>query len=217
MKRNSIYLIGLLVITTLMTSCVSKKKYDELMYDKQALNRNILMLKREKQALIHQFEQAKETFNLQLYKLTQNNAIKDKAIDNINLKLQETDKQTTNLKNRLAEFQDRSKLSQKSSQEQFSALENNLNKTIKDRDNIRKEMSEIQNKLDWENRKLKSQLEVTTNKNKTLQAGYNKLFNETSSLNKKLSNLQIEKTKGDSEIKKLANQVELLKKELFKK
>jgi len=217
MKRNSIYLIGLLVITTLMTSCVSKKKYDELMYDKQALNRNILMLKREKQALIHQFEQAKETFNLQLYKLTQNNAIKDKAIDNINLKLQETDKQTTNLKNRLAEFQDRSKLSQKSSQEQFSALENNLNKTIKDRDNIRKEMSEIQNKLDWENRKLKSQLEVTTNKNKTLQAGYNKLFNETSSLNKKLSNLQIEKTKGDSEIKKLANQIELLKKELFKK
>jgi len=200
-----------------MTSCVSKKKYDELMYDKQALNRNILMLKREKQALIHQFEQAKETFNLQLYKLTQNNAIKDKAIDNINLKLQETDKQTTNLKNRLAEFQDRSKLSQKSSQEQFSALENNLNKTIKDRDNIRKEMSEIQNKLDWENRKLKSQLEVTTNKNKTLQAGYNKLFNETSSLNKKLSNLQIEKTKGDSEIKKLANQIELLKKELFKK
>ena len=217
MKKNSIYLIGLLVITTLMTSCVSKKKYDELMHDKQALNRNVLMLKREKQDIIHQFEEAKETFNLQLYKLTQNNAIKDKAIDNINLKLQETDKQTTNLKNRLAEFQDRSKLSQESSQEQFSALENNLSKTIKDRDNIRKEMSEIQNKLDWENRKLKSQLEVTTNKNKTLQAGYNKLFNETSSLKKKLSNLQIEKTKGDSEIKKLANQIELLKKELFKK
>ena len=137
MKKNSIYLIGLLVITTLMTSCVSKKKYDELMHDKQALNRNVLMLKREKQDIIHQFEEAKETFNLQLYKLTQNNAIKDKAIDNINLKLQETDKQTTNLKNRLAEFQDRSKLSQESSQEQFSALENNLSKTIKDRDNIR--------------------------------------------------------------------------------
>jgi len=200
-----------------MTSCVSKKKYDELMHDKQALNRNVLMLKREKQDIIHQFEEAKETFNLQLYKLTQNNAIKDKAIDNINLKLQETDKQTTNLKNRLAEFQDRSKLSQESSQEQFSALENNLSKTIKDRDNIRKEMSEIQNKLDWENRKLKSQLEVSTNKNETLQAGYNKLFNEISSLKKKLSNLNIEKTKGDSEIKKLANQVELLKKELFKK
>jgi len=217
MKKNSKYVIALLVITTTMISCVSKKKYEDLMHNKLALDRNVLMLKREKQNLIHEFEEAKKTFNSQLYKLTQNNAIKDKELDKINLKLNKTDKYTADLKSQLAELQDRSKLSQKSSQEQFSTLENNLKKTMQDRDNIRKEMSEIQNKLDWENRKLKDELELKENKNKTLKAEYNKLFNEISLLKKKLSKLQITKSKGDSEIKKLTNQVELLKKELFNK
>lgn len=76
--------IGLaLLISSLLGSCVSKKKYEELARAKRESDRNVSELKREKSRLEKDLQNAKDDFNTIRYKLTENNAGKDKTIDQL--------------------------------------------------------------------------------------------------------------------------------------
>ncbi len=61
--------IGLaLLISSLLGSCVSKKKYEELARAKRESDRNVSELKREKSRLEKDLQNAKDDFNTILYK-----------------------------------------------------------------------------------------------------------------------------------------------------
>ena len=120
----------------------------------------------------------------------------------------------TKLKSDLENVNDQIKATNMTSEEQIASLESSLNKITAERDKLRKEYSDLQTKMEWENRKLKGELETATSGSQERDNELLKLKNENEELNKKLTWIRKTKTEADAEIKKLTNQVNLLKKQL---
>ncbi len=121
------------------------------------------------------------------------------------------------LKSELTDVAEQIKTTTQTSGEQIAMLENSLQRVTAARDNIRKQLTEIQTKLEFENRQLKAELETASSKANTKESEIAKLKASQDELNKKLNWIRKTKTEADAEIKKLTNQVNLLKKELEKK
>ena len=51
MKRKALYILGLSILSLSLTSCVSKKKFDELARDKSMVEREAAQLKTDKRNL----------------------------------------------------------------------------------------------------------------------------------------------------------------------
>ena len=83
MKQITFYITGFIVLSALLTSCVSKKKFDELARAKRMSDREIASLQNEKQNMEAEIQQLKSDFNAVRYQLTLNNAAKDKQIDEL--------------------------------------------------------------------------------------------------------------------------------------
>ena len=217
MRKTVLYAGGFIIISTLLSSCVSKKKYEDLARAKREVDRNLLDIKREKSQLEQDLKLAKDDFNTIRYKLTENNAAKDKTIDQLYNKLRSLESKQVELKSELTDVAEQIKTTTQTSGEQIAMLENSLQRVTADRDNIRKQLTEIQTKLEFENRQLKAELETAGSKASTKESEIAKLKASQDELNKKLNWIRKTKTEADAEIKKLTNQVNLLKKELEKK
>lgn len=217
MRKTVLYAGGFIIISTLLSSCVSKKKYEDLARAKREVDRNLLDIKREKSQLEQDLKLAKDDFNTIRYKLTENNAAKDKTIDQLYNKLRSLESKQVELKSELTDVAEQIKTTTQTSGEQIAMLENSLQRVTADRDNIRKQLTEIQTKLEFENRQLKAELETASSKASTKESEIAKLKASQDELNKKLNWIRKTKTEADAEIKKLTNQVNLLKKELEKK
>ena len=214
MRKTVLYAGGFIIISTLLSSCVSKKKYEDLARAKREVDRNLLDIKREKSQLEQDLKLAKDDFNTIRYKLTENNAAKDKTIDQLYNKLRSLESKQVELKSELTDVAEQIKTTTQTSGEQIAMLENSLQRVTADRDNIRKQLTEIQTKLEFENRQLKAELETASSKANTKESEIAKLKASQDELNKKLNWIRKTKTEADAEIKKLTNQVNLLKKEL---
>lgn len=217
MRKTVLYAGGFIIISTLLSSCVSKKKYEDLARAKREVDRSLLDIKREKSQLEQDLKLAKDDFNTIRYKLTENNAAKDKTIDQLYNKLRSLESKQVELKSELTDVAEQIKTTTQTSGEQIAMLENSLQRVTADRDNIRKQLTEIQTKLEFENRQLKAELETASSKANTKESEIAKLKASQDELNKKLNWIRKTKTEADAEIKKLTNQVNLLKKELEKK
>ena len=216
MIKTVLYVGGFMIISSMCVSCVSKKKFEELARAKKAVDRNVLDLKREKKQLEEQLQLTKEDFNNVRYKLTENNAAKDKTIDQLYTKLRSLESKQVELKSELSNVADQIKTTTQSSGAQIASLEQNLQKVSVDRDQLRKKLTELQTSLEFENRKLKSELETATSSLNAKDGEIARLQAATEELDKKLNWIRKTKTEADAEIKKLTNQVNLLKKELSK-
>lgn len=216
MRKTVLYMGGVIVISSLLGSCVSKKKYEDLARAKRAVDRNLLEVKQQKNKLEKDLKLAKDDFNTIRYKLTENNATKDKTIDQLYTKLRALESKQVELKSELSNVADQIKTTTQSSGEQIASLESTLQKVSTDRDELRKQLTEIQTKLEFENRKLKSELETVNGAAQSKENEIAKLKAENEEMNKKLNWIRKTKADGDAEIKKLTNQVNLLKKELKK-
>ena len=51
MRRTALYITGFIVISTLVTSCVSKKKFEDLARAKREVDREVIDLKKDKKNL----------------------------------------------------------------------------------------------------------------------------------------------------------------------
>lgn len=216
MRRTVLYIGGFMIISSLAVSCVSKKKFEELARAKREVDRNVLDLKRNKKQLEEQLQLAKDDFNTIRYKLTENNAVKDKTIDQLYTKLRSLESKQVELKSELSNVADQIKTTTQSSSEQIAVLESNLQKVSADRDQLRKKLTEVQTDLEAENRRIRSELETASAKVRNQSAEVEKLNTTNEELNKKLNWIRKTKADADAEIKKLTNQVNLLKKELNK-
>ena len=162
-----------MIISSLSVSCVSKKKFEELARAKREVDRNLLDLKRDKKQLEDQLQLAKDDFNTIRYKLTENNAVKDKTIDQLYTKLRSLESKQVELKSELSNVADQIKTT-------------------------------------------KAQLESATNNLQAQNGEVEKLKADNEEMTKKLNWIRKTKADADAEIKKLTNQVNLLKKELLK-
>lgn len=217
MKKTVLYAGLFIVISTLLDSCVSRKKFEDLARAKREVDRNLLDIGREKSQLEQELKLAKDDFNAIRYKLTENNAAKDSAIDQLYNKLRSLESKQVELKSELTDVAEQIRTTTQTSGEQIAMLENNLQKVTTDRDNIKKQMTEIQTRLEFENRQLKTELEKANSMADAKENEIEKLKANQDELNKKLNWIRKTKTEADAEIKKLTNQVNLLKKELEKK
>ena len=156
MRKTILYLSGFMIISSLSVSCVSKKKFEELARAKREVDRNLLDLKRDKKQLEDQLQLAKDDFNTIRYKLTENNAVKDKTIDQLYTKLRSLESKQVELKSELSNVADQIKTTTQSTSEQISSLESSLQKVSNERDQLRRQLTEVQTNLEFENQKNKS-------------------------------------------------------------
>jgi len=217
MRKTILYLSGFMIISSLSVSCVSKKKFEELARAKREVDRNLLDLKRDKKQLEDQLQLAKDDFNTIRYKLTENNAVKDKTIDQLYTKLRSLESKQVELKSELSNVADQIKTTTQSTSEQISSLESSLQKVSNERDQLRRQLTEVQTNLEFENQKIKAQLESATNNLQAQNGEVEKLKADNEEMTKKLNWIRKTKADADAEIKKLTNQVNLLKKELLKR
>ena len=111
---------------------------------------------------------------------------------------------------------DQIKTTTQSTSEQISSLESSLQKVSNERDQLRRQLTEVQTNLEFENQKIKVQLESATNNLQAQNGEVEKLKADNEEMTKKLNWIRKTKADADAEIKKLTNQVNLLKKELLK-
>ena len=117
MKRTALYIAGFALVSLSLTSCVSKKKFDDLARAKTMSDRQVAQLKKDKSNLEKNLQQAKDDFNKIRYELTENNAAKDKKIDELYTKLRGLESKQTALKTELEDINDQMKYSSQSSTE----------------------------------------------------------------------------------------------------
>ena len=131
-------------------------------------------------------------------------------------KLRSLESKQVELKSELSNVADQIKTTTASSNEQITTLEKNLQKISAERDQLRKQLTEVQTGLEFENRKIKAQLETASGSLTAKDTEIQRLKNDNEEMNKKLNWIRKTKSEADAEIKKLTNQVNLLKKELSK-
>ncbi|MBP3419424.1 MAG: hypothetical protein J6K74_02400 [Marinifilaceae bacterium] len=203
MKRSVVILCGIALIGGMATSCVSKKKFDALTYEKWNADNKIAELNA-------QIEQNAEEFNAIRYELAQNNAEKEKSIQELNNRLKDALQIAEELKQNLENTTDKMNLSSMSSDEQIKELSAKL--TLANAE--RKELQQMVNNLEFTNRELKGSIERVEREVAERDNQIKIKENEKSALAKKVSQLQQEIKRIDEEREKLQNQVNLLRKEL---
>ena len=203
MRKTILYLSGFMIISSLSVSCVSKKKFEELARAKREVDRNLLDLKRDKKQLEDQLQLAKDDFNTIRYKLTENNAVKDKTIDQLYTKLRSLESKQVELKSELSNVADQIKTTTQSTSEQISSLESSLQKVSNERDQLRRQLTEVQTNLEFENQKIKAQLESATNNLQAQNGEVEKLKADNEEMTKKLNWIRKTKADADAEIKQV--------------
>ena len=213
MRKTILYLSGFMIISSLSVSCVSKKKFEELARAKREVDRNLLDLKRDKKQLEDQLQLAKDDFNTIRYKLTENNAVKDKTIDQLYTKLRSLESKQVELKSELSNVADQIKTTTQSTSEQISSLESSLQKVSNERDQLRRQLTEVQTNLEFENQKIKAQLESATN---NLQAQNGEVESRQRGNDKKTELDQKNKSRRRRRNQKTDQSGELIKKRTIK-
>ena len=216
MRKTILYLSGFMIISSLSVSCVSKKKFEELARAKREVDRNLLDLKRDKKQLEDQLQLAKDDFNTIRYKLTENNAVKDKTIDQLYTKLRSLESKQVELKSELSNVADQIKTTTQSTSEQISSLESSLQKVSNERDQLRRQLTEVQTNLEFENQKIKVQLESATNNLQAQNGEVEKLKADNEENDKKTELDQKNKSRRRRRNQKTDQSGELIKKRTIK-
>ena len=159
MRKGLFYISGILIFTLLLSSCVSKKKYEELARAKRSIDREVATLENDKKSLESEMQKLKDDFNAVRYQLTANNAAKDKQIDDLNTQLRALQSKESALKSELKDVSEQVKSKVQSSEGQLAELQLQLKRTTEERDQIRKQLTDYKTNADWDNRKLSNEVE----------------------------------------------------------
>lgn len=213
-QKSNFYIGGSILIIILLTSCVSRKKFNELERTKMASDQEIMILQSQKKALENKLSQTEEEFNAIRYKMTASNAAKDKRIQIMTAKLRQLEGRRSELTDELSLVSDKIKSDEKLTRAQIEKLQNELLKISQERDSLKRDMAELKTNLNWENQKLERELQLIKEKRDVSENQISTLKEEINRLNDRLRTLDAQKSKDKAEIEKLTNQVNLLKKHL---
>ena len=216
MKKIFFYLSSILMVVLLFSSCVSKKKYEELARAKRSGDREIVNLQSDKKSLSAELLQLKEEFNAVRYQLTESNAVKDRKIDELYIKLRQLETKESELKSNLQDVAEQAKVAEQNTNSQLVALENRVKMISAERDSLKKQMTTLKTDLEWDNRKLSNEIDVVKSNIEFKDKEIVRLEKEIVSLKNQLANSMKSLSQRKQEVEKLTNQVKLLKKELAK-
>jgi peptidoglycan hydrolase CwlO-like protein len=170
------------LVASLCCSCVSKKKYESLARAKRVADREVSMLLEERDALAGKVTSMQQEFNASRYLLTENNAEKDKQIDELYGKLRAQETQGSALKSELKDAEEQARYVAQSTSQRVASLEERLRTVVAERDEARKQLAELKNTLEWDNRKLKGEVERLTTEHATKDAHIKELNAEIKAL-----------------------------------
>ena len=161
-------------------------------------------------------QKLKDDFNAVRYQLTANNAAKDKQIDDLYTQLRTLQSKESALKSELKDVSEQVKSKVKDNEGQLSGLQLQLKRATEERDLLQKQLAEYKTNVDWDNRKLKNEVETLKANIKFKDSEIARLEKEIAGVKKQLADAKSTLAKKTQEVEKLTNQVNLLKKELSK-
>ena len=147
MRRALFYISGILMITVSLSSCVSKKKFEELARAKRSSDREVVNLQNDKKRMEAEIVKMKNDFNAIRYQLTANIAAKDKQIDALYAKLRVLETKESALKSELKDVSDQVKYKEQNSNVQLETLENQIKTVKSERDQLKKIATRSKNKF----------------------------------------------------------------------
>lgn len=209
MKHPLFNLLIALVACATLDSCVSRKKYDALTNAKRSVDMEIAALSGERDALEKTVKQLQDEFNATRYKLTENNAAKEKQIDELHARLRAQENQGSALKTELQDAEDQAKYSEQTHKQRVADLEARLRNAVAERDEARKLATDTRTALDLANRKLSAETERSASKD----ARVDELTKEVKAAKDMLSAARKTLESKDQELQKLIQQLEALKKQ----
>lgn len=211
--------VSLAVVILLGQSCVSKRKYLEMEQGKIRAANRVLTLTTTVDSLNHLTRNIRSEFNKMQNELRQSNAVKDTYIDSLNVI---TDRLTSNVAKVNADMSDKiyafesEKRQLKAAIVQRDQQIDNLNNQITEGESQVKELKKKLGDLRFD---LNNQKDATQAKVNQIEVVQNQLKETKTQLKKaqsEIASMQNEMDKKNAELKKLRNNVILLKKELTK-
>ncbi|MDR2131516.1 MAG: hypothetical protein LBP56_10215 [Odoribacteraceae bacterium] len=170
MKKVWLYTFVFSLATLLLASCVSKKKFDHLARAKRAADREIVQLLGEREALDTKVKQLQTEFNTARYKLTENNAAKEKQIADLYSTLRAREDRGSALETELQDVEEQARYVEKTHAQRISSLEERLRTVVTERDEARAQLAELRNVFERENRRWKAETEQLANEITTKDA-----------------------------------------------
>lgn len=201
------------IITSLcLSSCVSKKKFDELALAKIEADENIENLNSSNKTLDEKLNSMTEEYNSIRYKLTYSNAQKDSYIDSLTHITQNMQTEQVVLKAEIEE--NNNKLTNVSStrQKQIQNLELKISKIENEKKDLVEKIRKIQTDSKFNLEKKANEVITINEKLKAKDIEINKLEKEVDVHKSKAAWLRKVNSNIKKEVSKLNNQVKLLKK-----
>lgn len=201
------------IITSLcLSSCVSKKKFDELALAKIEADENIENLNSSNKTLDEKLNSMTEEYNAIRYKLTYSNAQKDSYIDSLTHITQNMQTEQVVLKAEIEE--NNNKLTNVSStrQKQIQNLELKISKIENEKKDLVEKIRKIQTDSKFNLEKKANEVITINEKLKAKDIEITKLEKEVDVHKSKAAWLRKVNSNIKKEVSKLNNQVKLLKK-----
>ena len=130
MKTIIFYIAGVLVMAATMTSCVSKKKFEELARAKRLSDREIAVLQGRTDSLLLEMATLRDGFNEIRYQLTLNNAAKDRVIDELSGKLRALESKESALKTELKDAHEAAKVNVMNKESELATLQEEVKRRL---------------------------------------------------------------------------------------
>jgi chromosome segregation ATPase len=178
---------------------------------KRSADREIASLLGERDALEEEVKRLQVEFNAARHKLTENNATKERQIDEFHARLRAQESQGTALKTELQDAEEQVQYTEKLYKQRLADAEDRLRRVVAERDEARKQFNELKNSLEQANRKLKADAERLSGDLATRENRVKELNEEIKSTKAMLSAARESLKAKDQELQKLIQQLEALK------
>lgn len=186
---NKLAVLFLIVIATLFTSCVSKKKFLGMQDGRLKAEQQVRELTRENNARAERIKTMIADFEAMKNELMGSNAEKDEYIDNLNKEMSALNSQLSQQKESLQE-----------SSFTYGFEKERLAETLQERENVIRQLRSQIKELESD---LSQQSSVLSERNL-----------KTSVLNDQIESLETEKARGEKQQEELQQQIEKLKQEI---
>jgi len=211
MRKN---ILVLLISVIALSSCVSKKKFDQLALEKFKADENIENLEKTNKNLENKINATIKEYNEIRYQLTYNNAQKDSSIDSLSHVMQNLQSELSTLKENMKIKSEQENGTSKARKKQINNLESKINKLLNEKNSLEKQLMNLKTESRFALDKKGNEIIIINDKLKAKDLEIRAIQKEVQKQKGKAAWLRKVNKKNQAEIEKLSNQIKLLKKTL---
>jgi len=211
MRKN---ILILLISVIALSSCVSKKKFDQLALEKFKADENIENLEKTNKNLENKIDATIKEYNEIRYQLTYNNAQKDSSIDSLSQVMQNLQSELSTLKENMKIKSEQENGTSKARKKQINNLESKINKLLNEKNSLEKQLMNLKTESRFALDKKGNEIIIIKDKLQAKDIEIRTIQKEVKKQKGKAAWLRKVNKKNQAEIEKLSNQIKLLKKTL---